>query len=190
MIDLIAGIVDPSELPSLSDDWQRLKAAREAAYEVPWSHAVLRALELDCPAAGRTSTWIAQRLGIEVHQVVSGLAVLERTGQIRKVGRAWRVERVLSVDTSGDPERARQLKVAWAEVALDRLRGGHWGNFGYSLFAVSHRDLRRLRDLHLEYVRAMQSLIAGSAPGECVGLYSAQLMDLAISLNALKPKSA
>ncbi|MET0794761.1 MAG: DUF4423 domain-containing protein [Polyangiaceae bacterium] len=173
----------------MSADWQRLKTAREAAYEVPWSHAVLRALELDCPAAARTSSWIAQRLGIDVTQVMSGLAVLQRTGQVRKVGRAWRADHVLSVDTSGDPERARQLKVAWAEVALERLRTGHRGNFGYSLFAVSRRDLRRLRDLHLEYVRAMQSLIAQSAPGECVGLYSAQLLDLATSSNALEPKT-
>jgi hypothetical protein len=188
-IDLIAGIVDPSELPSMSADWQRLRAAREAAYEVPWSHAVLRALELDCPPAGRTSSWIAERLGIEVNQVASGLAVLEKSGQIRKIGHAWRVDQVLSVDTSGDPQRARQLKVAWAEVALDRLRSGHRGSFGYSLFAVSRRDLRRLRDLHLEYVRAMQSLIAESSPGECVGLYSAQIMDLATSSNALEPKA-
>ena len=190
MLDLIAGIVNPADLPSMKDDWQRLTAARQAAYEVPWSHAVLRALELDRSARGRTSHFIAQRLGIDVSQVVSGLSALERTGQIRKVGRAWRVDHVLSVDTSGDPQGARQLKVAWAEVALERLRAGHRGNFGYSLFAVSRRDLRRLRDLHLEYVRAMQSLIAESSPGECVGLYCAQLMDLATSQNALEPKPA
>ena len=189
MVDLIAGIVDPTELPSVQDDWQRLRAAREAAYEVPWSHAVLRALELDCRASERTPSWISERLGIGVSQVLQGIAVLERTGQIRKAGRAWRVDHVLSVDTSGEPERARQVKVAWAEVALDRLRAGHRGSYGYSLFAVSRRDLRRLRDLHLEYVRAMQSVIAESSPGECVGLYSAQLLDLRKSQNALDAKA-
>ena len=61
----------------------------------------------------------------------------------------------------------------------------HPGNFGYSLFAISRRDLQRLRDLHLEYVRAMQELIARSQPSECVGLFCAQLLDLAEEGNAL-----
>jgi hypothetical protein len=34
-------------------------------------------------------------------------------------------------------------------------------------------------------VRAMQSVIAASAPGQCVGLYCAQLMDLSALDNAL-----
>ena len=33
---------------------------------------------------------------------------------------------------------------------------GGMRNYGYSLFAIARDDLRRLRDLHLEYVRAMQ----------------------------------
>jgi hypothetical protein len=69
-------------------------------------------------------------------------------------------------------------------VALARLSAGAPGNFGYSLFAVSHGDLRRLRDIHLEYVRAMQSVIAASAPGQCVALYCSQLMDLSTVENA------
>jgi len=98
----------------------------------------------------------------------------------------WQVDRILSVDTSADPVKARKLKLACSEVALNRLREGHRGSFGYSLFSVSRRDMRRLRDLHLEYIRAMQNVIAESAPGECVGLYCA-LMDLAAADNALGP---
>lgn len=30
----------------------------------------------------------------------------------------WHIHRVLSVDTSAKPDRARKLKAAWAEVAL------------------------------------------------------------------------
>jgi hypothetical protein len=51
--------------------------------------------------------------------------------------------------------------------ALGRLRAGAPGNFGHSLFAVTQTELRRLRDTHLEYVRAMQSVIAASSPGQC-----------------------
>jgi hypothetical protein len=43
---------------------------------------------------------------------------------------------------------------------------------------------RRLRELNPEYVRAMQYLIAQSQPGECVGLFCAQLLDLAARDNA------
>lgn len=187
MLDFIANIVDPSQLPSAAAHWQRLKTAREAAYEAPWSHAVLRALELDSSKKRRSSSWIASRLGIEISEVEKGLEILERTGQIKKVRGQWQVDRVLSVDTSTDPVRARKLKMAWSEVALSRLRDGHQGNFGYSLFSISRRDLRRLRDLHLEYLREMQHVIAKSTPGECVGLYCAQLMDLAAAENALGP---
>ena len=68
---------------------------------------------------------------------------------------------------------------------MQRLRAGAPGNYGYSLFALSHSDMRRLRALHLDYVRAMQSVIAASSPGECVGLYCAQLLDLSAVDNAL-----
>jgi hypothetical protein len=36
-----------------------------------------------------------------------------------------------------------------------------------------------------EYVRAMQSLIAASSPGQCVGLYGAQPLDLSAVENVL-----
>jgi hypothetical protein len=81
--------------------------------------------------------------------------------------------------------RAHALKIRWTEVALVRMRRGAPGNYGYSVFSVSKRDLARLRDIHLEYVRAMQQIIAESNPDECVGLYCAQLLDLGVSDNAL-----
>jgi len=84
----------------------------------------------------------------------------------------------MAVDTSQDPRRARELKAAWTATALERMRAGAEGSFGYSLFAVSRADLQRLRNIHLEYVRAMQRVIADSSPSECVGLYCAQLLSL------------
>jgi hypothetical protein len=71
-------------------------------------------------------------------------------------------------------------------VAAERLRAGSPGSYGYSLFAISRADIRRLKELQRQYVRAMQSLIAESAPGECVGLYCAQLLDLDLHDNALR----
>jgi hypothetical protein len=63
-------------------------------------------------------------------------------------------------------------------VAIERLERHAPGHFGYSLFAISRADLRRLRELHGEYLREMQSIIARSQPNECVGLLCLQLLDL------------
>ena len=187
LLDFIALIVDPEKMPTVSARWQTLERVRAAAYELPWSHAVSRALELQgyqrCP--GSAEDWIAAHLGIDIADVTRALEFLCSTGQVSKVRGKWRLGQSLSVETSRDPHKARELKGVWSDVALRRLRSGAPGNYGYSLFSASRKDLRRLRDLHLEYVRAMQSVIASSSPGECVGLYCAQLMDLSTVENAL-----
>jgi DNA-binding Lrp family transcriptional regulator/DNA-binding transcriptional regulator YiaG len=177
-LDLVATICDPGELPSLAPLWTRLQNARESAYSEPWSHAVLRALELEGRPARREAAWLSQRLGISEAEIKRNLTVLSESGQIQRSQGQWALDRVIAVDTSRDVHRSKTLKAAWTEVALGRLRQGSPGSFGYSVFAVSHADLERLRELHLEYIRAMQSLIASSSPAECVGLYCAQLLDL------------
>ncbi len=188
-LDFIAGITDPGRMASVAGQWAKLERARQAAYDFPWSHAVLRALELETGSrsARAAEQRIAGALGIELAEVRKGLEILAATGQIQKVRGRWRIDRVTAVDTSQDATRSRDLKLAWARVAVERLRSGAAGNYGYSLFAVSKPDLRRLRELHLEYIRAMQNLIAASRPSECVGLYCAQLLDLSPVDNALEP---
>jgi hypothetical protein len=82
------------------------------------------------------------------------------------------------LDTSRDPERARDLKLAWCDSAVNRLRAGQGGHFGYSVFSVSRDDLLKLRDLHLEYLRAMLQVIRNSTSPDRVALYCVQLLDL------------
>lgn len=178
-LDLIAAFADPSELRSASEAWKQLQLARESAYTHPWSHAVLRALELaNNPGSRKLQVpWLAARLGIGTDDVEAALKVLEQTGQVTR-GRGYRSRRVITVDTSRDPDRARALKEMWTETALGRLKAGAPGIYGYSVFAVSRSDFARLKTIHSQYVRAMQDVIAGSTPNECVGLYCAQLMDL------------
>lgn len=185
LLDFIACCTDPARLPSVARDHQSLALAREAAYAQPWSHAVLRALELEGAPAADQPAWLADRLGAPPADVAAALALLEATGQVQRRAGRYHVKRVISVNTAHDPERSRALKVNWTEMALARLRAGAPGNYGYSVFSISAADLRRLRDVHLEYVRAMQAIIAASQPGECVGLYCAQLLDLALTRNAL-----
>ncbi|HTV24320.1 MAG TPA: DUF4423 domain-containing protein [Polyangiaceae bacterium] len=190
LLDFLACCTDPSTLPSVARAHERLALAREAAYAQPWSHAVLRALELDGAPRADPAAWLADRLGAPPADIAAALALLEATGQVQRRAGRYTLKQVISVNTAHDPERSRLLKVRWTEAALERLRAGAPGNYGYSIFSISAVDLRRLRDVHLEYVRAMQAIIAASQPGECVGLYCAQLLDLALTHNALEAAPA
>jgi hypothetical protein len=102
------------------------------------------------------------------------------SGQVQLAGGRYRVEQVLSVNTGRDSARARELKAHWTEEALRRLVGGSPGLFGYSLFAVGRAELLKMRELQLEYVRAMKALVQSSGRNDCVGLYCVQLLDLAV----------
>jgi len=186
LLDLLALVADPARLPSVAARWQQIDVARKAAYQMPWSHAVLRALEIETPQRGAEQlSWLSQRVGLSVEVVRQCLDVLLATGQVREQRGRLVLGESLPVTTAQDVSRAREVKVMWTRTALERLEQGKPGNFGYSLFAASRSDLRRLRELHLEYVRAMQAIVAASTPNECVGLFCAQFVDLAVSDNAL-----
>lgn len=181
LLDFIACLVDPARVPVLANEWHKLRRAREVAYDAPWSHAVLRALELDSYRGARANSAtavLAAQLGLSRDEVERGLSALAESGQIRRVKGKWHVDRVLAVDTSADLARARTLKHAWTQVAAARMQRGVPGNYGYTVFAISRADLGKLQELQLQYARAMQSLIAQSTPAQCVGLYCAQLIDL------------
>jgi transcriptional regulator with XRE-family HTH domain len=85
LLDFVAAFTDPEQLPSARSAWRGLQAAREAAYGQPWSHAVLRALELDEYRAlpAHQPGWIARRLGIAEALEQSSLDVLLRSGQVQ-----------------------------------------------------------------------------------------------------------
>ncbi len=180
LLDLVAALEDPARLPSLREPWRQHQLAREAAYDLPWSHAVLRALELADSPRGLSAqqAFIARKLGISSEQVREALRVLEAMAQVKKTRGRFVPREVTAVDTGSDPVRARGLRVTWTTTALERLRRDAPGHYGWSLFAVSKADLVRLNNLHLQYVRAMREVIASSSPSECVGLYCAQLLDL------------
>jgi len=180
LVDLVAALEDPARLPSLRARWSQQQLARKAAYELPWSHAVLRALELADSPRGLSAqqAFIARKLGIDSDAVREALRVLEAMAQVKRSRGRYVPREVTAVDTGNDPVRAQELKVAWTQTALERLQAAAPGHFGWSVFAVSKADLTRLTNLHLQYVRAMREVIASSTPSECVGLYAAQLLDL------------
>jgi transcriptional regulator with XRE-family HTH domain len=180
LVDFVALFFDVSKLPSIALLARQKDAMRQVAYESPWSHAILRALELkDYGALSRHRRgWLAQRLGIAPEQEQRALTLLTRAGQVRWDGRRYRVGEPSALDTRQDPARSRALKVFWLEQAERRLRNVQPGFFSYNLFAVSEQDFTRIRELHLRYYRELRQIVASSQPSERVGLFCAQLLPL------------
>ncbi len=190
-LDFVASFVDPGALPSSARRWQELVLSRELAYVHPMSHAVLRALELEEYKQGgyRDPDFLVRSLSLSREQAELALSLLVQSGQVKKTRYGFRARPSSVVDTGSDVQRARALKLTWAELALERLRMGAPGHCGYSLFAISRADLRRMHEIQLSYVREMQALISASATSECVGLYCSQLLDLGVAEhNALKSR--
>jgi transcriptional regulator with XRE-family HTH domain len=180
LLDFLAVFVNPARLPHVAGDWQKLETARRAAFEMPWSHAVLRVLELDeyqCLKA-HLPGWIASKLGIGREEEERCLKLLAETGQIHRSGKRWRLGDVLTVDTRHDPAGARKLATFWARVGAERLGAGSQGNFAYNLFGVSNADLERLRELQRTYFAELRSIVASSRPVEHVVLANMQLFTL------------
>lgn len=180
VLDFIACFVDPQTLPSAARAWQRLEEARAVALELPWSHAVLRTLELEAYRALRAhrAGFIAKRLHISNEEEARCLALLEQSGQVRKRRGKYVPERPLTVDTRANPATGRKLGEFWAKTGVERLAAGSRGLFSYNLFTVSERDLVRLRELHLAYFRELRAIVAQSQPAERVVVANVQLFDL------------
>jgi DNA-binding phage protein len=180
LLDFVAAFVDPEQLPSASASWQQLEAGRRAAFQLPWSHAVLRVLELESyrAAAVHRRGFIAAQLDISLEEEEQCVQALLTSGQLDWDGSRYRVNERLT-DTSHNPEAGRILKIWWTEQALTRLKQDREGLYSYNLFAVSERDYQRLRQLHLDYFRELRSIVAQSGPAERVVLAHLQLLPLA-----------
>jgi len=179
VVDLLAAFVDPRSLPSIAATWDRLEARRRGAHELPWTQAMLRALELREYRAlpAHRPGWIASRIGISADEEARCLAFLKDTGQITWEGDHYRPQS-LAVDTRRHPEAGRHLKAHWTRVGEDRIRAGAPGQFSYNVFTVSREDFERIRALHLEYYYAVRAIVAESEPGECVAVANVQLFAL------------
>jgi transcriptional regulator with XRE-family HTH domain len=180
LLDFVACFANPKELPSVARDFGELESARLLAYEHPFSHAVLRVLELeDYQRLPRHRPgFIAERLGIDREAEQRYLGLLLESGQIRRVRGRYRLARVRTVDTRDQPELSRKLRAFWAKVGVERLEAGVPGTYSYNLFSVSRADLERIRALHRNYFRELRAIVAASQPAECVALAIVNLVDL------------
>lgn len=183
LLDFVDAFVPAAELPAAADAFRVLEAQRRVAYELPWSHAVLRVLELEAYRArgAHDDTFVAARLGIDVHEVERCLrALADSKLVVRKRGR-WVATQVLAVDTRRNPEAGRVLKRHWADVGRERLPALEPSGedlFSYNLFTVSERDFARLRELHVAYYQELRRVIERSSPAERVAVVNLQLFRL------------
>ncbi len=180
LVDLLAALVDPSTLPSIHTIWLRLESRRRGAFEVPWTQAVVRALELTDYKDTRAHEpgWIAHRLGIPIEEEARCLEFLRTTGRITWTGTHY-VTDTLAVDTRPHPEVGRRLKAHWARVGAERAENGSPGQFSYNVFTVSRADFERIRQAHLDYFRLLRSIVSESSPEEVVAVANVQLFALA-----------
>jgi transcriptional regulator with XRE-family HTH domain len=183
LVEFVACFVDTERITALRQLSRDLAAQRRMAYELPWSHAVLRALELDGyrRLPEHEPGFIARAIGVDLHEEQALLAELSAARLIRKRHGKWQLARVLTVDTRNEPERDRRLKEHWAEVALARLRSAPRPTeafHSYNLATVSHEDYARIRALHAEYFERIRHIIAESRLAERVVLTRQELIPL------------
>jgi hypothetical protein len=184
LLDFLACFVDPAALPSLASAWRNLENARRAAFELPWSQAVLRTVELSEYQKLRRHRpgFIAERLQISQEEERRCVELLLETGQLRREGGRLRLGASLTVDTRGDRQRSQRVKAFWTGVALERLQAGAEGTFSYNLFSVSREDFMKIQELFRGYFRELRRIVAASEPAECIVLSNVHLFELGADL--------
>ena len=183
LLDFLGEAADPMQLPSIASAYADLQLQRSLAYSRPWSHAVLRALELETYRSLRRHEpgFIAARLGITLDEEELCLAALLRAKQVRRRGGRFQVGRVLAVDTREDPAGNLALKQHWFGVAKNQLElhgVPRDALASYNLFAISDADLERVRQAHLDYYERVRAIVAESKHPSRVVLTTIGLLPL------------
>lgn len=183
LLAVVEILADPRALGATREAYDDLLLQERLAYDLPWSHALLRALELDVYRKhprhdlGR----LAKAIGISRRQAATYLQVLEQARQITWDGTHYQSARVMAVDTRNDPAKNLELKRHWARVGVERMGAPETpadALFSFNLFAISQSNWERLRKLHLEYYDRVRAIV-DEAPGtDHVVLMNLQLIPL------------
>jgi hypothetical protein len=183
LLQFAAIFADVSELPSTREWHEHFARQQRLAYELPLSHAVLRALELSGyrQLPEHSSTYLAEALGLDEAQVERYLRELEAAGQAVRRGTHYEVAEILTIDTREDPTKNRELKTYWAKQAIERFAGEKTDEatlFSFNLFAISEERFQQIRQLHLAYYDQVRTIIEQSDTADRVVLMNLQLVPL------------
>ena len=183
LLDVLEHFTDPAKLASVRTRYRNLKAQRALAFDVPFSHAALRALELSSYHSDDRDDahFVAASTGISPEHAVDVLRALASAGQIRKRGGRYRIADVMTVDTRTDIPRDIALKRHWAQVATDRidaqrLRKGALAS--YNVFAASAEAYQQIHKLQLDYYDQVRRIVASDTRADRVVLLNMHLFPL------------
>jgi DNA-binding phage protein len=175
--DLVAELVPIERVPALEAGYRMRQAARDLAFEEPWTEAILRVLETAAPGTHATSTWVANELDLPPALIERCLGKLETAALVEHTGGGYRATGTPTVDTKASAERMRTLNAHWSEVALARMATPEPDDqFGYNVFSVAEPDLERIRAVLRASFREIRAIVASSQTCEAVALLNLQLM--------------
>jgi hypothetical protein len=183
LIEFISLFVDLAQLPATRELYTYFLRQRRLAYELPRSHSVLRALELDAyqARAAHDPALLAREVGTSEAEVARCLSELEAAGQVVHEQGRYRTAQILTIDTREDPEQNARLKAFWAHEALERFEGRRSPPetlFSFNLFAISEDAFQQIRKLHLAYYDQTRAIIEQSRSADRVVLMNLQLVPL------------
>ncbi len=176
--DLLAHLVNIEDIPAMLEAHHQRLASRRVAFDEPWVALVMCVLETEAYQSlpRHRPGWIAERLGIDAAVEARCLARLEDAGLVvEREGRYATLE-PLTVDARADPGGTQQLKAHWASLGATRAVAPREADMvSYNVFAVSRRDLERIREAHVRYFMEVRSIVSDSAP-EVAALVNIQLL--------------
>lgn len=179
LVDFLAEF-SSQPLPSLQREYQRVQAARLVAERYPISQALLRCLELQSyrSRVSNGERSFARELGISTETEAEVLALLQATGQIKRVKRGWKVLQAAPLNMRLHRETAQLQRVFWATLASQRAPDTSDGVCAYNVCGVSREGYEALRLLQREYLQKARALIEKSEPVERVALLQVNLVAL------------
>jgi transcriptional regulator with XRE-family HTH domain len=182
LVEFVTAFVAVEKLPSVADEYTRLKLSRELAFTEPWSSAILALLETRdyTMLKQHDDAFLAERLRLDPGAVRRVLEQLLAAGILSEQSGKYRTRQTMTINTRAEPERARSLRSHWGSVALERVANPDSNDvFSYNVFSVSRERFEEIRELHLQYFRAVRALVAGDRDPDCVALVVVSLTQLA-----------
>lgn len=180
LLDFVALFADPRHIEPTRPAYEEHQKKQRIAYGMPWSSAILHALELTEYQAleAHDPQLLARKLGIGEEEVERLLRELEEARLVERRDGRYRPARIMTVNTQGDFAANRRLKRHWAAVAssrLERFEPDQQSLFSYNVFPIARADLARLRQLHLDYYQRVRELVATASGADHVVLMNVQL---------------
>ena len=176
----VSELVDIAAVPSLVPRFRAIHAAKQLAFEAPWTEAVLRLLETRgyLTLARHEPGFIAERLGIERAEEERCLERLLQAEIIVRRRHKYAVrDHRSTVDTRGGQLALHNLKRHWTQVAAERLAAPRDEDFfAYNVISISQADLERVREKLRTTFRELRSLVAASEPEEVAALINLQVV--------------